>query len=369
MASGDWSMDYLKLAKTAQSDLDKNICKAMHEEGTQRKAARRLGMAQSYLCERLQKLRSGPSAEAKVKEERARNKILEDRIEELEKRIHELRGSGRKVLTPRESVLEGGARCRVAIPDTHGCLADTDAIEAMLGDLQIIKPKEIVMLGDHLECGGFLAQHHTLGYVAQTEYTFDQDVQATNELLDRIQEVRPESIDYLEGNHERRIENWCVTQALRNTTDAEYLRRMFSAGSVLSLEERGIRWIQQGQCYDDVPLPATIKKGHCYFTHGSSTAKHAAAEHVRKFGGNVVYGHTHRADFYVIRTVSSGPIGGWSPGCLCNMQPLWQHTNPTDWSQGYGLQLVSDDGSFLHINVPIINGKSYLGPLFQEIAR
>lgn len=362
-------MDYQKLSEFAKTDLDKRICEELASGASQRQAAQRIGMSQSYLNERLQKIRSEEYSAPASREEKARTKVLESRIAELEERIHRLRGTGRKVLTPRESMLEGGALCRVTVPDTHGCLADDDGVGAFLGDLQIIKPKEVILLGDHLECGGFLAQHHTLGYVAQTEYTFDEDVQATNELLDKIQEVQPETVEYIEGNHERRIENWCVTQALKNTTDAEYLRRMFSAESVLSLESRGIRWIRQGQYYDDVPLPATIKKGHCYFTHGSSTAKHAAAEHVKKFGGNVVYGHTHRADSYMIRTVSSGVIGAWSPGCLCVLQPLWQHTNPTEWSHGYGLQLVSDDGSFLHINVPIIGGKSYLGPLFNEVAR
>lgn len=362
-------MDYIKLSEFATCERDKTICLTMNSEGSQRKAARKLGMSQSYLCEILQGIREKADNPGQVKEDKSRVKLLESRIAELEERIHMLRGSGRKVLAPRESMLDGGSRCRVMIPDTHGCLVDDDAISSMLGDLQIIRPKEVVMLGDHLECGGFLAQHHTLGYVAQTEYTFDQDVQATNELLDKIQEIQPESIDYLEGNHERRIENWCVTEALRNTKDAEFLRRMFSASAVLNLEQRGIRWVRQGVYYDGIPLPATIKKGHCYFTHGSSTAKHAASEHVKKFGGNVVYGHTHRADSYTIRTVSSGVIGGWSPGCLCTLQPLWQHTNPTDWSHGYGLQLVSDDGSFLHINVPIIGGKSYLGPLFKEVSK
>ena len=51
-------MDYKKLAEFAQCDLDKRICEAMETEGSQRKAARKLdGMSQSYLCERLKKLR------------------------------------------------------------------------------------------------------------------------------------------------------------------------------------------------------------------------------------------------------------------------------------------------------------------------
>lgn len=57
MASGEMLMDYEKLAEFAGSDLDKSICAAMVQEGSQRKAAQKIGMAQSYLCERLKKLK------------------------------------------------------------------------------------------------------------------------------------------------------------------------------------------------------------------------------------------------------------------------------------------------------------------------
>lgn len=634
--------------------------------------------------------------EAKLKE---RVKELEALVDMQAEQIERFHKPKFRLPSGKRSGSKGKRHCRVAIPDTHGCNVDPKAIAAFLGDLDVIKPAEIVMLGDHLECGGFLAQHHTLGYVAQTGYTFEDDVAACNQLLDSIQKAAPKaSIDYLEGNHEclkadhevltrdgwipiakvteqhivatmdskqcvswqnpistvahdysgdlvtvknksridfaatknhrfllysqsgkqhfktgqqildsgpgttfrfascaknpqpefpitdaeiqltawlmtdgsindrlsifqskkenfdairlairdsgfkwnentrtrearpidgvsvatakpsvtfsldaestrqaarrlfgiekyhrndrrekaipfwvsqlssrqfrifldtaiaadgtrsggawtlygpqgfleamqaiicvngfrvslsektsqtgrvhwclnitdrdnvklakkqmttepfegkvycltmpngnfivrhkgrvhvtgnSRIEKWCVTQTLRNRQDSGLLRKMFCADSVLSLEKRKINWIRQGVFYDGLPIPATIRRGHCHFTHGSSTAKHAASVHVQKFGGNVVYGHTHRADSYIIRTVKDGSIGGWSPGCLCLLQPLWQHTNPTDWSHGYGLQLVNDDGSFLHINVPIVDGKSYLEPLVKAIA-
>jgi len=294
---------------------------------------------------------------------------LEKLVEKQAEQIESYRKSNYKLPIGGRSTAKGKTFCRIAIPDTHGSIADPQALQAFLADLELINPSEIVMLGDHLECGGFLAQHHTLGYVAQSEYSFEDDVIATNQLLDTVQKLAPNaSIDYIEGNHERRLEAWVCTQVLKHKQDGDYLRRMFSANSVLSIEKRGIRWIRQGVFYDNLPLPATIKRGHCYFTHGSSTAKHAAAEHVKKFGGNVVYADTHRADSYVIRTVKEGTIGAWNPGCLCQLQPLWQHTNPTEWSHGYGLQLVNTNGSFLHINVPIIDGKSYLQPLVKAIA-
>lgn len=363
--------DPVRLLEFARDDHQRNIVNALIDCGSQRKAAGKLGMARTTLQEHIKKIERQSVTGVTTEEARAtkaRIESLERIIDKQAEQIEQLRGSKFRMPIGPARKQKGKNYVRVAIPDTHGCIIDKSAISAVLSDLEIISPHEVIMLGDHLECGGFLAQHHTLGYVAQTEYTFEDDVIACNMLLDSIQRLAPNgTIDYIEGNHERRLENWCVTQSLKNKGDAAYLRRMFSAESVLSLEKRGINWIRQGKYYDNLPLPATIKRGHCYFTHGISTAQHAAAVHVRKFGGNVVYGHTHRVDEYTVRTIKAGTISAWSPGCLCILQPLWMHTNPTDWAHGYGVQLVNEDGTFLHINVPIIDGKSYLQPLVKAI--
>jgi hypothetical protein len=290
--------------------------------------------------------------------------------EQQEQRIKRLSRSKFKIPRAPKSV-RAATFYRPIIPDTHGCYVDQQALAAMLADLAAIgkEVRELVMLGDHLDCGGFLAQHHTIGYVAEAAYTFEDDVVATNTLLDEIQRICPKAvIYYLEGNHERRIERWCVTQALANKQSASYLASMFSTEKVLHLEKRNIRYYKQGQFYDGLRIPATIRLGRCHFTHGSRTGANPAAATLRDFGGNVVFGHVHRMDSAASRTVKEGEIGAWSPGCLCRLQPLWNHTQITGWAHGYGLQLVRGDGDFLHVNVPIIDGKSYLIPFTGRAA-
>jgi len=224
-----------------------------------------------------------------------------------------------------------------------------------------------VMTGDHINCGGFLAQHLTVGYVAETSYTFEEDVEAANQFLDAIQANAPKvgQIDYLEGNHCRRIEKWCVTAALKNGADAKFLLSRLSPTVILNMKERDIKYAKQSECYDNLSIPGTIKRGLCHYTHGMSAAKHAASVHVDRIGGNIVFGHTHRMDSYHRRTVVAGEIAGWSCGCLCKKQPLWQHTRPTDWVHGYGLQLVARSGKFLHINVRFVDGASLLMGLLK----
>ncbi len=254
-----------------------------------------------------------------------------------------------------------GEILRVIIPDSHGAHIARNAAAAFLSDLKQLNPHEIVMLGDHLDCGGFLAQHQTMGYVAETSTTYESDIMATNEFLDQIQKLAPRArIRYIEGNHEARVEKWCVTQALRNKRDAQFLLDAFGPVSLLKLKERGIDYIRACVRYDDLPVPGIIKLGACHFAHGTSFGVHATHDHVKKYGVSICHGHTHRAQSSIIRTVGSGTLGGWSPGCLAQLQPYYMATSPTDWSHGYGLQVVNKSGKFLHINVPILDGESLL---------
>lgn len=303
---------------------------------------------------------------------KARVKQLESLLARQQKRIEQSARAAFKLPRSPAKLTGKGDFYRIIIPDTHGSFVDQAALAAFLADLGSLAGgvREIVLLGDHIDCGGFLAQHHTMGYVAEADYTFEQDVSAANVLLDAIQTTCPRAtIHMLEGNHERRIERWIMTQVLANKREASYLASLFSAEKVLHVQRRGIHYYKQGIFYDGVSLPATIRLGKCYFTHGSRTGRFPARAMLEDFGGNVVFGHTHRMDFAVKRTVDHGAIGAWCPGSLCRLQPLWNHTQITGWSHGYGLQLVRHDGTFFHVNVPIIDGHSYLTQLTEKRTR
>lgn len=260
-----------------------------------------------------------------------------------------------------------GDRVRLIIPDTHGAKADPIAIAACLADAKAIAPHEVILLGDHVDCGGFLAQHHTMGYVAESDYSYEEDIAHANAFLDGLQQAAPAaSVEYLEGNHERRVETWCVTETLRHRRDSEMLRRAFAPEYLLDLEARDIRYYRLSEFYDGLPVPGVIKRGKVFFFHGFSTAKNAAAATQAKVAGNCVFAHTHRAQSDISKPMGAGVVGSWNPGCLCVPQPLWQHGRPTDWTHGYAVEFVSRTGNFLHLNVPIIDGQSLFTSLLHE---
>lgn len=291
-------------------------------------------------------------------------KQLDHALAQIERMEQSKRAKAIAAAAPRER--KDGDIVRVVIPDTHGSKIARAAVAAMLADIAAIQPSEIILLGDHVDCGGHLAQHHVMGYVAESSYSYEDDIGEANAFLDSLRSAAPAAkIEYIEGNHERRVETWCLTEVLRNTRDAEGLRRLYAPEFRLFLEKRGIPYFRQGEFYDGLPIPGVIKRGKCYFFHGFSTSKAATAKTLEKIAGNCVFGHTHRAQSDVQRKIGSGVIGSWNPGCLCELQPLWQHTNPTDWTHGFGVQVQSASGEFLHINIPIIEGKSLFGALFR----
>lgn len=271
-------------------------------------------------------------------------------------------------VTPRPKLK--GDIVRMTAGDIHGAKMNKAAVAAFLADVKAIQPDEIYLLGDIVDCGGFLAQHHVLGYVPESTYTYEDDIRAANTFLDKLREAAPNAeIHFIEGNHEQRVERWCMKQTLAHGKDAGYLRRLVAPEYLLRLQEREIPYYRMGEYYDGLSVPGTLKRGSCFYTHGSfATSKNAARDVVAKFSGNVVFANTHRHDVYVGRRPNVGVVGGWNPGCLCELQPLWQNTNPTDWTHGETVQYVARTGKFLHLNVPIIDGESLFNSLVHHDA-
>jgi hypothetical protein len=256
---------------------------------------------------------------------------------------------------------------RINIPDSHGEHIDIPARDACVRDIRVIRPKEIVMLGDHLDCGGTFNSHQR-NYTNEMTESYEEDVQAANRFLDMIQKAAPNAtIYYLEGNHEQHVERWAARNFQSHKDATGYLARC-GPQAVLKLKERGIRYYLRSEMYMGLSVPGIIRLGRCHFVHGISFAKNAAAVHLARVGESVVFGHVHRVQSVVERTVTSAGFGAWCPGTLAKLQPLYMHTAPTSWSHGYGLQFVSNSGRFMHINVPIHKGQSLLPSAMRRAA-
>lgn len=257
---------------------------------------------------------------------------------------------------------------RVIIPDSHGNHIDKKAEKAFLTDLKKIDPDEIVMLGDHLDCGGLFNSHQRT-YTNELQESYEDDCFAANEFLDNIQKAAPRAeIYYLEGNHEQHVERWAARTFTRRK-DADAMLEVYGPAKKLDLKKRGIRYFKRSEQYMGISIQGTIKLGKSFYTHGISCSANAAQVHLNRFGANIVFGHTHRAQSVISRTVTSEGIGSWNFGTLAKLQPLYMHTNPTSWTLGYGIQFVAPSGKFITMSVPIFGDHTLLSDTIGSYGR
>ncbi len=259
-------------------------------------------------------------------------------------------------------------KIRFIFPDSHGDHIDRGAEDAAIADAVAVGPDEIVLLGDHLDCGGTFNSHQRT-YTNELTESYEDDVAACNSFLDRIQKAAPKckEIHYLEGNHEQHVERWAARN-FANRKDAEGFVDHHGPQARLHLKRRGIHYYKRSEHYMGISIPGCIKLGVCFFVHGISASKHAAATHLARFGANVVFGHIHRSQSVIERSVTSDGFGAWCPGTLAKLQPLYKHTEPSSWSHGYAIQFINPSGRFLHVNVPIHKGRSLLLDVAQRVA-
>lgn len=318
-----------------------------------------------------------------IRDLRAAVKSYESLVSEYQRQIEDARRAKFTIPKGRRARSSKADYLRVVFGDAHGCYLDKAAAAALLADLEKLKPREVVFLGDMLDCSGFLATHHVLNFTTQALYTFEKDVAATNDFISRVQAATPGArFHYLEGNHENRIERHLCTWALKSGApdphrEAEHMRALYDPVVVLDLESRNIPYYRLSETFDgdDGPLslPSVIKLGKCHFFHGVGVASGAnpAKKVLERFSANCVFGHVHRIDSHTTRTLGGGVKSAWCPGALCELQPLYAtaRSGLTSWAHGYGLQLVrGSTGDFLHINVPIIKGVSFLHSLADRLS-
>lgn len=248
-------------------------------------------------------------------------------------------------------------KTRVIIPDSHGNHIDEAARDAFLADLKAIGADEVILLGDHLDCGGTFNSHQRT-YTNEFAESYEADCAAANEFLDLVQSAAPKAeLHYLEGNHEQHVERWAARN-FQSHRDADMFLDRMGPAAALKLKDRGIHYYRRSVFYQGLAIPGCIQLGKCFFVHGISHAKHADAVHLQRFGASVVFGHIHRSMGRIERTVTSGGHGAWCPGTLAKLQPLYKHTAPSDWSHGYAVQEVLVSGQFHHTNVPIFGDRT-----------
>jgi predicted phosphodiesterase len=233
-----------------------------------------------------------------------------------------------------------GSKVRRAIvtPDKHFPYEDKPAINALIKAIGLVKPDIYVDLGDVGEWESVSEWQWKRKKRPPLEYiipTIEEEIEKINKGMDGIDKaldaVKCKERHFCEGNHDN-LSQYTVKKTLK-------------------LDERG---------YTYHPFGKFLKIGKLFFYHGHQYGgQYHAANHLRKLGCNIMYGHWHDLQ-QMSATHMDGPKSAWSIGCLKDMSSeanLWLKNRRINWAHAFAIVDFYEQGLFTVNVVQIINGK------------
>ena len=177
---------------------------------------------------------------------------------------------------------QGVIKRAIITPDKHAPIHDKAAINVVKQAIELVKPEIYVDLGDLGEFGSVSHWQWKRKKKPPLEYIMprvDADIKGVNDLLDEIDKsldkVNCKEKHICAGNHDEWLD--------RFVEEHPYLDYRFE--KVCKFKERGYKYHPPGKY---------LKIGKLYFYHGHHFGgQYHAANHLRKLGANIMYGHHH----------------------------------------------------------------------------
>ena len=240
----------------------------------------------------------------------------------------------------------------IVTPDKHFPLHSQPAINCVKKTIEIIKPNLYIDLGDTGEWENFSHWKWKRKKKPPLEViipTLNQDVKDVNEGMDQIDEsldkVGCKTKHFIQGNHELWLDQF--------VDEHPYLPQ-YKPQNCLNLKDRGYKYHKCGKF---------LKVGKLNFYHGHLYGgQYHTANHLRKLGANVMYGHWHDIQ-QMSATHIDGQKSAWSIGCLKDMareSNEWLGGRGHNWSHGFAIVDFFQKGFFTVHLMQIINGVTSL---------
>lgn len=227
------------------------------------------------------------------------------------------------------------------ISDVHVPEHDVPAVNAWLQWVRDVQPDEIMLGGDIAEMAS-CSEH---GGVANPAALMD-DIKALRSFCEDVRAAAPYSrITFLEGNHCTRLKRVVVHKL--PTFDGA-----IDIPTLCDLPGLGIDW---------VPFGKLVQRGKLRFVHGVYCNEHHAANHLRRFGCSIVYGHTHRAQTFTRATADMEMQAAFGMASMRTLDPEWTAGGPTGWGHGFGMFYVLPDGAYSGYQVFVTRGRFVWG--------
>ncbi len=242
-------------------------------------------------------------------------------------------------------------RTEILAGDFHVPYHDVRAVGCMLGYMKDNPPDGFTIGGDFAD----FYQTSKFDKDPHRALELQADLDQANAVLDAIDDVLPEGCRkrFIIGNHEWRLAKYLLSEAVALAS-----LRCLDLDSMLRLSERG---------YEVVPMvarDASVFIGEVEVGHFDRVSKHSGYTEkalVEDRGCSIMQFHTHRRGAHYKRLRGTGEeIGGWGPGCMCDLNP--EYVKNPNWQQGFATITTTEGSGRFHVALhEIIGGELLAG--------
>lgn len=231
-------------------------------------------------------------------------------------------------------------RSIIVCPDTHRPFHDRDAHALFEKVCREMRPDMGVIIGDYLDCYSISFHPKSPERRANLKAEIDDGLEG----LDSLQATGIRRWMFCEGNHEFRLERYLEQKAPE-------LYGLLGIRELLRIDERGWDW---------VPYKKWKRVGKIAFSHEVGHAgKTAGQRSLDEFGGNIVFGHSHRGSVTYGGTVDGEKHVALNVGWLGDLESIdYTHQSKTrGWQHGFGWVDLDTEGNGYCQFIPIVDGR------------
>jgi predicted phosphodiesterase len=227
------------------------------------------------------------------------------------------------------------------ISDIHAPYHDNEAIEAAL-NYGIEKNVNTILIN------GDLIDFYQLSRFERDPRKRNAafEIKAAKEILEYIRYKFPtQTIIYYMGNHDHRFTKYMIQKAPELLDIPE-----FDLYHILGLQKLNIIHLTNNRGM--IAGKLNIRHGHEFYGSGGVFP---ARSYYLKAKDNIICSHVHRTSEYSEPNIGKSIYGGWTVGCLSDLDPDYSPNN--SYNMGFARIEVFNDGNFRVENKRIIGGR------------
>lgn len=233
----------------------------------------------------------------------------------------------------------------LVLPDIHAPYHDAVALNLIEKVVRKEKPTTVVCIGDLADCHSVSAHQKT----PERRLFWQEEIESAADVLKRIRSWGDE-FKFFEGNHETRLARYVMEKAPDLLSTHPSIRELLGVVKKEWHDYRTHAWI-----------------GNVGFTHDlGHSGPNSLKQTLDAFGGNIVFGHTHRGGTHFDGEVEGSHRFAMNVGWLGDEQHVnYMHrAKLRAWQKGFGWITQVGGASWANFipivkNACVVNGSYY----------